>query len=159
MKMMPSFMSQLFGLRCGSPGAGFIGDPVQPLVGNLGFIFLNHIFPHFILMQPDWISISPDEVINIHSINGGRTLHSFLLTVNKNSHVFLLSSLSLGLFGRCQFAFGFCHGRLCSFHFPMAASWAAPLICSEHALDPRRRPLQRIVRQAGASAITPALPT
>jgi hypothetical protein len=97
--------------RCGSPGAGFIGDPVEPPVGNLGFNFIYDVFPQFILMQPDWISISSDEVINIHSINGGLPLHSLLLTVKKNGHVFLLSSLLLSLLGGCQFPFGFRHGE------------------------------------------------
>jgi hypothetical protein len=116
----PTEMQWLFHTqRRGSPGPGFIGDPVEPLVGNLGFIFLNHVFPHFILMQPHWISISSDKVIYIHSINGGRSLHSLLLAVDKNCHVFLLSSVFLNLLGGCQFPFRFCHGGLCSFSFPL----------------------------------------
>ena len=56
-----------------------------------------------------WISISSDKVIYIHSINGGRSLHSLLLTVDKNCNVFLLSSVLFRLFDCSEFSFTLCH--------------------------------------------------
>jgi hypothetical protein len=40
-----SLPSEARGERCGSPGAGFIGDPVEPLVGrHLFFSYLDQLF-------------------------------------------------------------------------------------------------------------------
>ena len=63
------------------------------------FILIN-IFPHFILVQPNRISISPDEFINRNTIDCGGTLNPLLLAIHEDCHI-----LFLPLF-LCGFLFG-----------------------------------------------------
>jgi len=88
-----------------TPSISILIGPTLRLTGG-------RIYPHFILRQPDWISVSSNKLIYIDSINGGQSLDSFLLPVNKDCHVLLLPSLLLCFLGGCQFPFGPCHGGM-----------------------------------------------
>jgi hypothetical protein len=52
------------------------------------------------LMEPDRISIRPDEIIDIHSVNEGRAFDPLLLPVDKDRHMLPMSSPFLCSFSR-----------------------------------------------------------
>ena len=49
-----------------------------------------NIFPHFILVQPYRISISPDEFVNIHSVYRRWPFDFYLFSIHENPHIFFL---------------------------------------------------------------------
>ncbi|CAK0770417.1 hypothetical protein CCP4SC76_5300013 [Gammaproteobacteria bacterium] len=68
-----------------------------------------HQFPHFILMQPNWVSIYPYKLIRIHPINSNRSLDSYLFAIHEYPHENFLT-LFFSLFSRtflsfCKFLF------------------------------------------------------
>ncbi|MCH7920669.1 MAG: hypothetical protein IIC50_22155, partial [Planctomycetes bacterium] len=58
---------------------------------------LIYVFPHFILVQPNGISVSEDEFFCWNAINRGRTLDTFLLAIHEDCHVFISPPLPLRL--------------------------------------------------------------
>ena len=57
---------------------------------------LIYVFPHFILVQPDRISVSSYELFCIHAIDCGWSLDPLLLAVHENGHVFFSPLLLRG---------------------------------------------------------------
>ena len=98
-----------------------IHSRVLDLKWDFIFIFFNmlsifiglDIFPHFVLMQPNGISISYDKFIHIHSINRRTSLYSNLLAIHENPLIFLLAlslcSFSSSFLRCCEFLFNFWH--------------------------------------------------
>src|SRR6266576_1143070 len=76
---------------------------------NIVLTILIYVLPHFILMKPYWVSISSDKLVWIHTVNCGRPLYTFLLTIDENGHVLFSSFLLFGLFRRSEFSFRFGH--------------------------------------------------
>ena len=74
---------------------------------------LIYVFPHFILMQPNGICVSEDEVFYWNAINRGRTLDSLLLAVHEDRHVFFTPLLLCGFLFSCEFLLGCCHLIFC----------------------------------------------
>jgi len=74
---------------------------------------LIHIFPQFILLQPNRVGIASNEFIYIHAIDCRRTLDPLLLAVHKDGHVLSLPLLLCGLLFRSQFLLSSCHLLKC----------------------------------------------
>lgn len=70
-----------------------------------GGIGLVHILPEPILMQPNRIGVSPDELIHRDAINGGRAPDSLHLPMDEDGHELLTALLTRALLGGCQLSF------------------------------------------------------
>jgi hypothetical protein len=70
---------------------------------------LVHVLPHFILMEPNWVSISSDEFFGIHAVNGEGSLHTLLLTTDENCHILFSAPFLFGLLLRSEFFLRFGH--------------------------------------------------
>jgi len=75
--------------------------PYEPTI----FIINGHILPHFILVQPDGIRVSSDELVDVLPLALLRARNTFLFPVNENRHVFFFPLAPRLSFGGCRFEF------------------------------------------------------
>ena len=91
-------------MQTGFSATGQLGEKT---FGSSRVVDLDHALPHLILMQPNGIRISSDELIHLHSIDGGRSPDSLLLSMDENGHEILLSLFLRCLLGGGKFSFWF----------------------------------------------------
>ncbi len=70
---------------------------------------LIYVFPHFILVQPNRISVSSYELIHIHTIDCGWSLDPLLPAVHENGHVFFSPFFLGGFLLWAKFLLLSCH--------------------------------------------------
>jgi hypothetical protein len=63
-----------------------------------------------VLVQPNRVGISPDELVNVHAIDRRRAPDALLLSMNENGHELLSPLLARPLFCGAEFSFMSCHG-------------------------------------------------
>jgi hypothetical protein len=70
---------------------------------------LIYVFPHFILVQPDKISVSSYEFFYIHAIDFRWSLDPLLLAVHENDHIFFSPLFLSGFLFRSKPLLLSCH--------------------------------------------------
>src|SRR5438477_6404066 len=73
------------------------------------FIGLVHVLLKPILMQPNWIGVTHDELIHVHAIDSRRASDSFLLSMDENGHELFATFLPRSLLSWCQLSLRLCH--------------------------------------------------
>ena len=78
-------------------------------LGVLERIFIGHVFPQAVLMQPNWIRIPGDELVSTHTINHDGTPEPFLFSIDENRHEFLSPFLTRSFLRGSEFSLTSCH--------------------------------------------------
>lgn len=98
-------------------GGGVRQDRVHSILIRNQTRFRIDVFPHFVLVQPDWISIAGDELFCGEPLNGLRSFDSDLFSMDEYPLVILSEFFFGSLFCWRQFAFLLWHDcwgfRLC----------------------------------------------
>ena len=75
---------------------------------TIRILLLLQIFPHFILMHPDWVGIMADEFLDFCFLfSRGYSFHPFLFAIYKDNHEFFASFISGSALLGSQFLFRF----------------------------------------------------
>jgi hypothetical protein len=72
-------------------------------------LIVSHVFPHFILIQPDRVGGSADEFIGIQTLDGRRTLDPLLFPMDEEGHIFFPAPPLLRLLKSAKFSPGLFH--------------------------------------------------
>jgi len=80
---------------------------------HLFLFILIDVFPHLVLVKPNWIGISSNEFISIHTLDCEGSLDPLLLTIHEDGHELLLSLLLSGFLLWCKFLLSPCHLLVC----------------------------------------------
>src|SRR4030095_1710024 len=77
------------------------GSPIGSL--KIERFLHTNLFPHLVLVKPDFVRILSEELIRVHTVDERRSTHSLLFSIHKHGHELCSATRVFCLLGPAQF--------------------------------------------------------